>query len=54
VVLTAHLGRKMPIMGNPPKWRNSSQDVQSVGIDTKEKREMIWNYGSIDVSLIKN
>ena len=25
-------------MGNPPKWRNSSQDVQSVGVDTKEKR----------------
>ena len=25
-------------MFNPPKWRNSSQDVQSVGFDTKEKR----------------
>ena len=25
-------------MFNPPKWRNSSQDAQSVGFDTKEKR----------------
>ena len=52
--MTSHLGRKMPIMGNPPKWRNSAQDVQSVGFDTKEKKEMIRNYGSIDVSLKKN